>query len=52
MCKAIKEVSSSKSNYYIMNTKKKGEHYNITIRAIGRLYNGRPKFACNVYLTL
>ena len=24
----------------------------ITIRAIGRLYNGRPKFGYNVYLTL
>ena len=46
MCK---QSNKSQVPKLIITYWKKG--YNITIRAISRLYNGRPKFGCNVYLT-
>ena len=58
----IKDKIQKKENSLRRKIKKKllsnefpdiGEHCNITIRvATGRLYNGIPKFRCNVYLTL
>ena len=62
MCYTIRVKQSKKSQVpkviitYWKNDacEEEGEtlQYRITIQAIGRLYNGRPKFGYNVYLTL